>query len=124
MERALRYELGEILPNVRFFPTNAPKDFKPPYGIYFRDSTVWEKDLNGFVHSQAISWIINVMDADYENMLRMREKIEQFAKDMIKAHIGENDEVYIADVELNGVAEVFEHSLGLYRGIVDFTVFI
>jgi len=124
MERALRYELGLVFPNTRIFPTNAPKDAPGEYLIYYRSSTVWDKTLDGFIQGEDINYIINVMAETYEKALEMREKLEQLLRCMLKVYIGENNEVYIKDLELNGVGETYEPQLKKHRGIVDFTVYI
>lgn len=112
------------MPGIRIFPTNAPKDVKGNFIIYYRKSTEWQKDLSGFVKNQSINYIINVMGESYEEMYNMREAVEGLLRDMISAYIGENDEILVNDVELNNIGEIHEFHLGLYRGIVDFVVFI
>ncbi|MCL2225647.1 MAG: DUF3168 domain-containing protein [Defluviitaleaceae bacterium] len=124
MERALRYELQQIFPGIRIFPTNAPKDATPPFIIYLRDSTVWDKTLDGFINGEEITYTVNIMGETYEQMVQMREAVENLLREMIKSSIGENEDILVKDLDLNGVAEVFEQQLGLYRGIVDFTVYI
>jgi len=124
MERALRYEFKQVFPNIEMYPTNAPKDAKAPFFIYFRNSTSWDKTLDGFTKHEEINYIINIFGQTYENMLGIRERVEQILRDMLHSHVGKNEDILIKDLELNDVGEIYEFSLGLYRGIIDFTIYI
>jgi len=124
MERALRYELGQLFPGTRIFPTSAPVDSKAPYLIYLRHSTDWDKSLDGFIEGEALNYIVNGFAETYDSALDMRESFEELLRRMFKACIGANADVYINDIDLNGVGEVYEDKLKLHRWIVDFTVYI
>ena len=125
MEKELRYELGKLFPGVDIFPASAPIEKKPPFVIYHRDSTLWKKTLDGYFDGgEEINFIVNVFGRSYEQMYRMRSELEGLVRKMPGSYIGENEDLAINDLDLGGIAEIFEPKLGLYRGIVDFTVHI
>ena len=120
MEKQLKYELSVIFPKMKIYPLSAPDDYAPPYIIYHRDSTVWEKTLDGYTKNESINYIINVFDRSYDEMLEMREIVEMFLKEMDNSTIGEDNDIYVEEVQLIGVGEIFEKDLKLNRGVVDF----
>ena len=124
MEKALRHELVQLFPGVDIFPASAPLEKKPPFIIYHRDSTVWKKTLDGFFGGEEINFIINVFGRNYEQMYKMRSELEGLLRKMLGSFIGEDEDVGIKDLTLEGIAEIYEPRLELYRGVVDFTVHI
>ena len=122
MEKALRYELAQIFPGVDIFPATAPVEKKPPFIIYHRESTVWDKTLDGFLQGEHINFIINVFGKNYAQMYEMRIALESLIRRMFGQYIGEDEDVAVNDISLGGIADIFEPKLGLYRGVVDFTV--
>ena len=125
MEKELRYELAQLFPGVDIFPASAPMEKKPPFIIYHRDSTVWKKTLDGFFDGgEEINFIVNVFGRNYEQMYKMRSELEGLLRKMLGSYIGENEDLGIKDLNLHGIAEIYEPKLELYRGIVDFTVHI
>lgn len=125
MEKALRSELALLFPGTDIWPATAPLHKKPPFVVYQRDYTVWKKTLDGFTGREEIGFVINVFGKDHDEMQAMRSKAEGLVRGMLGARIGEGEAaVEVRDVDLNGVAEIFEPKLSLYRGVVDFTAHI
>ena len=124
MEKQLKFELSLLFPKITIYPLSAPDDYVPPYIIYHRDSTFWEKTLDGYTKNESINYIINIFSKNYDDMLEMREITESFLKEMESSTIGKDNDIYIEEVVLNAVGEIFENELSLYRGVVDFVCHI
>jgi len=124
MEKALLYELNKQFPNLKTYPTNAPENAKNPYLVYMRTRTDIIKTLDGYIDHQALSFMFNIMAPKYADMLDLREGIEDMLISFPKTYIGENGDIYVEDLDIENITEQYEHELKVYRGIIDFTIYI
>lgn len=135
MEEALRYELEtnieELKPTIDndgnemgyIFPTNAPESYKKPYLVYTRITTKRIKTLEGYTDKQALSYMFSIMATRYGDMVKIRNKVEQLLLSLLGKHIGEDSSIFVEDIDINNVTEVYEHELKVNRGIIDFTIY-
>mgnify|MGYP000897563367 CR=1 FL=1 len=124
MEKALRYELEQAIPELagNIYPTNAPEAAEKPYLVYYRQNTDHVKTLEGYTDKQGLTYLYSVMAAKYGDMKILRDKIEAFLLALPGQDIGE-DGIHIEDVDINNINETYEFNLRMNRGIIDFTVF-
>lgn len=122
MEKALRYELSKIpeLKN-KIFPTNAPKDMKSPYLVYVIRKSLG-KDLNGITKDRKSYVLLNILCDSYSQMKDLTKKVESLIITFPLRSIGENS-LYIEDLTLDEIGEVYEKELDLERGIIPFTIY-
>jgi hypothetical protein len=125
MEKELRYELQQNIPELlnSIYPTNAPEGATKPYLVYTRITTRIQKNLNGFTDHKGLSYMFSIMAVKYEDMILLRDKIEDTLKALPKTNIGQTNNIYVQDLEINNISEVFEFELGVNRGIIDFTIY-
>lgn len=126
MEAALRYELVNQIPELKneIYPTNAPETATKPYLVYARISTDRTKVLEGYSGNQALSFMFSVMATRYADMKSLTKKVEDFLLSLPRTYIGEDKDIYVQDIEINNIAEQYEHELKVNRGIIDFTIYI
>lgn len=125
MEKALRYELEtkitELVDSV--YPTNAPEGATKPYLVYARINTKKDKTLDGYTNKQALSYMFSVMATKYSDMKSLANKVETLLISMPKTNIGSTNDIYVEDLEINNISEIYEGELAVNRGIVDFTIY-
>ncbi len=126
MEEALRYEIEQAIPELagEIYPTHAPETYKKPYLVYTRTKTDRTKTLEGYTDKQALSFMWSVMATKYPHMLPVRNKLEELLTGMAKRSIGVNGDVYIEDVDIEDINEIYEFNFGVNRGIIIFTIYI
>ena len=125
MEKQLRYALLQVVPELTgaLYPTNAPESSKKPYLVYTRINTKRTKTLSGYTDKQALSYLFSVMATKYEDMKALAAKVEAFLIALPNTNIGEGDPIYVEDLEINNISEVYEFELKVNRGIIDFTIY-
>lgn len=125
MEQALRYEIETNIPELvgEIYPTNAPETSTKPYLVYSRIKTRKVKTLEGYTNKQALSYMFSVMATRYGEMKSLTKKVEDLLMSMMKKRIGENQEIYVEDLDINNIDEVYEFNLKVNRGIIDFTIY-
>ncbi len=124
MEAALRYELEKTIPELKdnIFPTNAPEAHTRPYLVYARITTNKLKTLEGYTGKEHLSYMFSIMATRYSDMKSLTKQVEDFLIALPGTSIGE-DAIYIEDIDINNVHEVWESELKANRGIVDFTIY-
>ena len=124
MEQALRYELVKAIPELenQIYPTNAPEGATKPYLVYARITTRKIKTLEGYTGKEHLSYMFSVMAARYKDMKSLTKRVEDFLMSLPGTTIGK-DEIYIEDIDINNVHEVWESELKANRGIIDFTIY-
>lgn len=124
METALRYELVKAIPELenQIYPTNAPEGVTKPYLVYARVTTRKYKTFEGYTNKQALSYMFSVIAARYKDMKSLTKKVEDFLISLPGTTIGV-DNIYIEDIDINNVHEVWENELKANRGIIDFTIY-
>ena len=124
MEKALRYELEQRIPELtgQIYPTHAPETATKPYLVYARISTKGVKTLQGYTNKQALSYMFSCMAAKYGDMKSLTEKIEGFLMSLPLTTVG-TENIFIEDVTINNIDEIWENELGVNRGIIDFTIY-
>lgn len=124
MEQALRYELESRITELEdeVYPTNAPETATKPYLVYARINTDRTKLLTGYTQDQALSFMFSIMSTKYGEMKSLTKKVEGFLLSTPRTTIGEEN-ILIEDIKINNVSEVYEHQLGVNRGIIDFTIY-
>lgn len=122
IEKALRYELNKIseLEN-KVFPTNAPEGQKSPYLVYITSKKT-AKDLDGVTKDRECYVILNTLCNSYSQMKYIVKKIEDIVINLPLRNIGE-DNLYIQDIDITDISEIYEEQLKLQRGIIAFTVY-
>lgn len=122
IEKALRYELNKIseLEN-RIFPTNAPEGQKPPYLVYITSKKTL-KDLDGVTKDRECYVMLNTLCNSYSQIKYILKKIEDVVVNLPLRNIGE-DNLYIQDIDITDISEIYEEQLKLQRGIIAFTVY-
>ena len=125
MEKALKYELTKAIPELKdaIYPTNAPKNVKRPYLVYARISTKTTKTLDGYASDQALSYMYSVMAVRYDDMKSLTQKVVTVLLTLSQKRIGQENEIYVSDLEINNVDETWENELNVNRGIIDFTIY-
>ena len=125
MEKALRYELGQRIPELvnNIYPTNAPETADKPYLVYARITTRKTKTLEGYTGNQALSYMFSVMSTRYADMKSLAEKVEAFLISLPQTSIGLDQDIYIEDLDINNIDEAWEPELKVNRGIIDFTIY-
>jgi hypothetical protein len=125
MERALRYELENRIPELKdeVYPTNAPETSTRPYLVYARINTDKAKTLNGYTGNETLTCMFSIMATRYGDMKSLTKKVENFLMSLPGTSIGEEN-IYIEDLTINNVTEQYEHELKINRGIIDFTIYI
>lgn len=125
MERALRYELENRIPELKdeIYPTNAPETSTRPYLVYARINTDKTKTLNGYTGNETLTYMFSIMATRYGDMKSLTKKVENFLTSLPGTSIGEEN-IYIEDLTINNVTEQYEHELKINRGIIDFTIYI
>lgn len=135
MEPALIYELenniDELKPSIdedgneigSIFPTNAPKGVIKPYLVYTRINTKRLKTLEGYTDKQEISYMFSIMATKYFDMIRIRKKVEELLLSLPGKYIGADNSIFIEDIEINNITEIYEPELKVNRGIIDFTIY-
>lgn len=123
LERALRYELNKIPEiNNKIYPTNAPEGKEPPYLVYILSRYKELKSLDGFENSIEASYLLNILAKSYDEMKGLTKKVRETILTFLQREIGING-IYISDLSINNVSEIYEHELKLYRGIIDVTFY-
>lgn len=122
IEKALRYELNKIseLEN-KVFPTNAPEGQKSPYLVYITSKKT-AKDLDGVTKDRECYVMLNTLCNSYSQMKYIAKKIEDIVINLPLRNIGE-DNLYIQDIDITDISEIYEEQLKLQRGIIAFTVY-
>lgn len=122
IEKALRYELNKIseLEN-KVFPTNAPEGQKSPYLVYITSKKT-AKDLDGVTKDRECYVMLNTLCNSYSQMKYIVKKIEDVVINLPLRNIGE-DNLYIQDIDITDISEIYEEQLKLQRGIIAFTVY-
>lgn len=122
IEKALRYELNKIseLEN-KVFPTNAPEGKKSPYLVYITSKKT-AKDLDGVTKDRECYVMLNTLCNSYSQMKYIVKKIEDIVINLPLSNIGE-DNLYIQDIDITDISEIYEEQLKLQRGIIAFTVY-
>lgn len=146
MERALVFELEKNIPELvnAVYPTNAPEersvgdwedydqtwqesaipwDGVRPYLVYARISTQKVKTLSGYTGKQHLSYMFSIMAKRYGDMHDMRGRVEALLISLLQQHIGENQNIYVEDLDINNITETWEPQLKVNRGIIDFTIY-
>lgn len=125
METALRYEIEKAIPDLKdnIFPTNAPEGSKGPYLVYARISTKKTKTLEGIQNKEHLSFMFSIMATRYGDMVKIRNKVEELLLSLPGKYIGEDGSIFVEDIDINNVTEVYEHELKVNRGIIDFTIY-
>lgn len=125
MERALRYELENRIPELKdeVYPTNAPETSTRPYLVYARINIDKTKTLNGYTGNETLTYMFSIMATRYGDMKSLTKKVENFLMSLPGTSIGEEN-IYIEDLTINNVTEQYEHELKINRGIIDFTIYI
>lgn len=124
MEQALRFELIKAIPelNNSIHPTNAPEGVVKPYLVYTRITTRKIKTLEGYKDRQALSFMFSIMATSYGKMKDLAKQVEDLLVTLAKTEIGANN-IYIQDLDINNINEVYENELKVNRGIIDFTIY-
>jgi hypothetical protein len=124
METALRYELIKAIPELenQIYPTNAPEGATKPYLVYARITTNKLKTLEGYTGKEHISYMFSIMATRYSDMKSLTKQVEDFLMQLPGKAIG-TQQIYIEDININNVAEQYEHELKVNRGIIDFTIY-
>lgn len=125
MEIALRYELIQAIPELAdsIYPTNAPEDATKPYLVYARISTRKVKTLEGYTDKQALSYMFSIMAKRYEDMIEVRDAVEDMLLGLPGTKIGDKTKISVEDIDINNIDEQYEFNLGVNRGIIDFTIY-
>lgn len=125
MEKELRYELINHIPELAnsIYPTNAPEGYTKPYLVYARITTNKVKTLDGYTDKQALSYMFSTMATKYGDMIALRDKVETLLLSLPKTNIGEDGSIYVEDLTINNISEVWEPELKVNRGIIDFTIY-
>jgi len=125
MEKALRHELASQITQLKdsIYPTNAPEGVTKPYLVYARITTRRTKTLEGFTDKQALSFMFSIMAPKYSDMKSLAKQVEDFLIGIPGTNIGDQDQIYVEDLDINNISEVYEHELGVHRGIIDFTIY-
>jgi hypothetical protein len=125
MEEALKYELETNITDLsgNIYPTNAPETADKPYLVYKRINTKKIKTLQGFTGKQDLSFMFSVMAKRYEDMITLRKEVETLLISMLQTNIGEDDSIYVEDIDINNIDEQYEYELKMNRGIIDFTIY-
>lgn len=121
MEKALRYELNKIpeLTN-KIFPTNAPEGQKAPYLVYMTRKRSL-KDLEGHTKDREVYVMLNILCSSYLQMKELAKKVEELVIAFPLRNIGK-DGLYIQDITLDDITEIYENELKLERGIIPFKI--
>lgn len=124
METALRYEIEKAIPDLKdkIYPTNAPEGATKPYLVYARITTNKLKTLEGHTGKEYISYMFSIMATRYSDMKSLTQRVEDFLMQLPRKAIG-TQQIYIEDININNVAEQYEHELKVNRGIIDFTIY-
>lgn len=125
MESALRQEIENRIPELRgeIYPTNAPETSIKPYLVYARITTSKIKDLEGFTGKEHLSFMYSIMATRYKDMKSLTKKVEDFLVSLPRKSIGEDKSIFVEDIDINNVHEVYEFDLKVNRGIIDFTIY-
>ncbi len=125
MEVALRYELTIAIPKLagQIYPTNAPEDSTKPYLVYTRYGTNRVKDLDGYTNKQDLSYVFSIMASRYEEVKSLADSVEELLLSLSKRSIGENQSIFVEDLDINKIGESYEFQLKLNREIIDFTIY-
>lgn len=124
IEVALRQELIKEIPefNNQIYPTTAPETATKPYLVYTRLNTRKIKTFEGFTNKQALTFMFSIMAIEYSEMKSLTTRVEDFLMQLPGKAIG-TQQIYIEDININNVAEQYEHELKVNRGIIDFTIY-
>lgn len=125
IERALIYELERAIPELKgqTYPTNAPKESKRPYLVYYRHRTLIQRTLDGDTGAEEAAFMFSIMAAKYEDMTALRQRIRELLATFPGRGIGKNGAVHIEDLTVDGINETYEFELKMHRGIIDFTIY-
>lgn len=124
MEVALRHELNKITDITnKIYPTNAPEGSQGPYLVYARINTDKVKTLEGYTNKQALSYMFSIMSKRYEDMIGVRDAVEDMLLGLPGTEIGDKSTISIEDIDINNIDEQYEYELGVNRGIIDFTIY-
>jgi len=125
MEEALRHALLLSVPELtdRIYPTNAPETATKPYMVYMRVDTDRVKTLDGYTDKQAFRYLFNAMAVRYGDMKALCDKTEAFLLSLAGSRIGRDGNIYVEDVNINNIEEIYEFGLKVNRGIIDFTIY-
>src|SRR5690606_29442602 len=106
----------------QIYPTNAPEGATKPYLVYVRITTNKLKTLEGYTGKEYISYMFSIMETRYSDMKSLTKQVEDFLMQLPGKAIG-TQQIYIEDININNVAEQYEHELKVNRGIIDFTIY-
>lgn len=125
METALRFEINTNVPELynKIYPTNAPEGVISPYLVYARINTDKDKTLAGYEDSGALSYMFSIMATKYSDMKSLTKKVEDLLISFPKTFIGTGEGIFIEDININNITEVWENELKVNRGIIDFTIY-
>lgn len=124
MERSLVYEIEKNIAELSdsTYPTNAPQDASGPYLVYLRMGTEEDKTYDGFSGDGSLSFMFSIMAQRYETMKDITDRVTELIKSWLMQTIGGENSVYVKNVTINNVSEVWESELKVNRGIIDFTI--
>ncbi len=124
IEVALRQELIKEIPefNNQIYPTNAPETATKPYLVYTRLNIRKIKTFEGYTNKQALTFMFSIMAVEYAEMKSLTQRVEDFLMKLPQKYIG-TQQIYIEDIDINNIAEQYEHELKVNRGIIDFTIY-
>jgi len=125
MEIALRNLIENNIEELQneIYPTNAPEGATRPYLVYTRISTKKIKTLEGIQNKEHLSFMFSIMATRYGDMVKIRNKVEELLLSLPGKYIGEDGSIFVEDIDINNVTEVYEHELKVNRGIIDFTIY-
>ncbi len=125
MEKELRYEILKAIPelNNQIYPTNAPEEATKPYLVYSRISTKKIKTLEGYTDKQGLSFMFSIMATKYGDMVNLRDKVEKMLLSLPQNKIGSDNSIFVEDLSINNIDEIWERQLNVNRGIIDFTIY-
>ncbi|WP_312107562.1 hypothetical protein [Lachnoclostridium sp.] len=121
----MRYEILKAIPelNNQIYPTNAPEEATKPYLVYSRISTKKIKTLEGYTDKQGLSFMFSIMATKYGDMVNLRDKVEKMLLSLPQNKIGSDNSIFVEDLSINNIDEIWERQLNVNRGIIDFTIY-
>lgn len=124
MERELRNELNkitEIKDNI--YPTNAPVGLTRPYLVYYRADSETDKTFEGYNTMQSAEYVLSIMALKYSDMRSITDKVNALLITLPLTYIGKSNTIYVKDIVIHGIDDVWESELGLHRGVIDLTIY-
>lgn len=119
-EEALRAELMTIegLHN-KVFPLNAPENTSAPYVIYLSSAGQYDKDLQGFHTSKAVSVELNIIHSKYSSLKTLLKHVIDKIKSFERRRIAETGPFIQEVVFKSDGAELYEPQVDMYRMVLD-----